>query len=206
MMPPGSRFLATRQSLVERLPNWDDRARWQEFFDTYWRLIYGVARKAGLSDAEAHDVVQETVLGVARNIARYDRQAGSFKSWLLQLTRWRIVDQIRKRSPAENQRPAADDSGRDTALIDRVPDEAAACLESVWDEEWRRSLLETALERLKRKVNARHFQVFDCAVAKRWPVARIATELRVSAAQVYLIKHRLAGMLKKEIAALEENR
>ena len=53
------RLDVTRESLVGRLVNLDDRARWQEFFDTYWRLIYSVARKAGLTDAEAQDVVQE---------------------------------------------------------------------------------------------------------------------------------------------------
>src|SRR5436309_7478286 len=86
----------TRLSLVERLANWDDRARWQEFFDTYWRLIYAVARRAGLQDSEAQDVVQETILAVARNITKYERAAGRFKPWLLQMTRWRIADQFRK--------------------------------------------------------------------------------------------------------------
>jgi len=52
--------------LLSRLKDWRDDASWQEFFDTYWRLIYGVARKAGLSDAEAQDIVQETVFSVVR--------------------------------------------------------------------------------------------------------------------------------------------
>src|SRR4029079_2682188 len=103
----GTRLQATRNSLIERLGNWEDRARWQEFFDTYWRLIYGVARKSGLSDAEAQDVVQDTVISVAKNITRYDKKAGSFKSCLLQLTRWRIIDQVRKRSPAGATRGGA---------------------------------------------------------------------------------------------------
>lgn len=204
MNPDGARMLATRQSLIERLPDWDDRARWQEFFDTYWRLIYGVARKAGLTDAEAHDVVQETVLGVAKNIGRYDRAAGSFKNWMLQLTRWRIVDQLRKRSPADDRQPFAD-PGRDTATIDRVPDAATADLDRAWDEEWKQSLLEAAVERVKRKVNPKHFQIFDCSVTKQWPTAKVAAELRVSVAQVYLVKHRIAGLLKREVAAIEQS-
>jgi RNA polymerase sigma-70 factor (ECF subfamily) len=195
-----SRLLATRNSLIDRLPNWDDRAKWQEFFDTYWRLIYGVARKSGLSDAEAHDVVQETVLSVARNISRYDRNAGSFKSWLMQLTRWRIVDQVRKRGPAVAQGMA---DGTQTATIDRIPDPAGRQLESLWDDEWRDSLFQTALERVKKKVNAKHFQVFDCAILKKWPATKIAKTLGVNVAQVYLIKHRIAGMLKREVLALE---
>jgi len=197
---PGSRLLATRNSMIERLGNWDDRVKWQEFFDTYWRLIYGVARKSGLSDAEAQDVVQETVLSVARNISKYDKNAGSFKSWLMQLTRWRIVDQVRKRGPAGQR--GFTDSAR-TATIDRIPDPAGRKLEELWDVEWKQSMLETALERVKRKVNAKHFQVFDCLVVKRWPVAKTANTLGVNVAQVYLIKHRIAGLLKREVAELE---
>ncbi len=60
--------LSTRWSLLTRLKNWDDQESWKEFFDTYWRLIYNVAIKAGLSDAEAQDVVQETVLTVAEKL------------------------------------------------------------------------------------------------------------------------------------------
>src|SRR6186713_2718988 len=118
----GPRLLATRRSLVERLTNWEDQRHWQEFFETYWRLIYGVARKSGLTDAEAQDVVQETVITVAKNITNYEREAGSFKGWLLHITRWRIADQFRKRAPAEKQQLKRDDSRRATATIDRVPD------------------------------------------------------------------------------------
>ena len=201
-----SRLLATRRSLVERLPDLDDRVKWQEFFDTYWRLIYGVARKAGLRDAEAHDVLQETVIGVAQNIGRYRREAGSFKAWLLQFTRWRIVDEFRKRSPADGPRSAKGGTRRGTGTIERVPDPASAVLDAVWDAEWERTMLAAAVERVKHKVSGKHFQIFDCVVVKQWPAAKVATALSVSVAQVYLVKHRIAGLLKKEIAALEKAR
>src|SRR5436190_12342935 len=55
-----SGLIATRRSLVERLADWGDQRRWQEFFDTYWKLIHSAARKSGLTDAEAQEVVQET--------------------------------------------------------------------------------------------------------------------------------------------------
>src|SRR3989442_10370158 len=96
--------LQTRWSLIGRLKDMDDQQSWQEFFDAYWKLIYSVALKAGLSDAEAQDVVQETVISVAKKMPEFnaDPAAGSFKSWLLTLTRWRIVDQARKRQAQAN--------------------------------------------------------------------------------------------------------
>src|SRR5438046_6721201 len=95
--PEREDLIPTRESLLSRLKDWEDRESWQDFFDTYWRLIYGIARKAGLSDAEAQDIVQETVISVARKIEgfKYDPAVCSFKSWMLQLTRWRIINQIR---------------------------------------------------------------------------------------------------------------
>src|SRR5215468_7208088 len=99
MKEPQDELLPTRASLLNRLKDWQDEVSWKAFFDTYWRLIYGVARKAGLSDAEAHDVVQETVISVARKIEGfvYDPAVCSFKTWMLQLTRWRIINQLNKR-------------------------------------------------------------------------------------------------------------
>ena len=40
-------LIATRTTLIDRLKNWQDQSSWQSFFDSYWRLIYGVARKSG---------------------------------------------------------------------------------------------------------------------------------------------------------------
>jgi RNA polymerase sigma-70 factor (ECF subfamily) len=199
-------LLATRLSLVERLTNWEDQAHWQEFFETYWRLIYSVARKSGLTDAEAQDVVQETVITVAKNITKYEREAGSFRGWLLHITRWRIADQFRKRAPATVQQKSRDGTrgSRATATIDRIPDQAD--IDSTWETEWQRHILQAALERLKRKVDAKHYQIFDCLVVKHWAAAKVASNLGVGIAQVYLVKHRLSALLKREVAALEKQR
>ena len=93
-------FIPTRYSLLSRLKNWDDQDSWKTFFDTYWRLIYSVALKSGLTEDEAQDVAQETIISVAKSIHKFkrNRELGSFKGWLRNLTRWRIADQLRKRT------------------------------------------------------------------------------------------------------------
>src|SRR5688572_20088733 len=97
---PPDDLLPTRNSLLVRLRNLDDQESWREFFETYWRLIYGVARKAGLPDADAQDVVQETVLTVVKTAPgfEYRPERCSFKSWLHLLTRRRIADRLRRQS------------------------------------------------------------------------------------------------------------
>src|ERR1041385_2699604 len=103
MPNPRQELIPTRWTLIQRLKRWDDQESWRDFFDTYWKLIYGTALKAGLPAVEAQEVVQETVIAVSRNIADFKAtpERGSFKGWLRQMTRWRITDQIRKRHPHE---------------------------------------------------------------------------------------------------------
>src|SRR4029077_12532341 len=88
-----------RQSLLSRLKDWDDNDSWKTFFETYWKLIYRAATRAGLTEVEAQDVVQETVICVSKSIKsfKYRSENGSFKGWLLRLTRWRINDQFKRR-------------------------------------------------------------------------------------------------------------
>jgi len=84
-----------------------------------------------------------------------------------------------------------------------IPD--AIDVAAVWQEEWERHVLDAALQRLKRRLDPRHYQIFDCVALKEWPAAKVARELGVNVARVYLVKHRAAAMLKKEIAAIQES-
>jgi RNA polymerase sigma factor (sigma-70 family) len=198
-----SGLIATRRSLVERLADWGDQRLWQEFFDTYWKLIHSAARKSGLTDAEAQEVVQETVITVAKNIdkLKYDPAIGSFKGWLLQITRWRIADQFRKREPGNAKRLGSTDD-RLTATIERVPDSQIVDLDEVWESSWKENLFEAAVARVKKKIEPKQFQIFDCYVRKEWPAQKVAERLGVNVGQVYLARHRVGALLKKEIKAL----
>lgn len=201
--------LKTRASLLERLRDWQDQASWEDFFDTYWKLIYGTARKAGLSDDEAQDAVQETMLSVSRRIPdfRYDALRGSFKAWLLRLTRWRIVDQFRKRGPAEayhGHHGSGSGDGATTELIESIPDPATLVSNEVWEDEWGKNLAEVARARVRARVDPQNYQLFDFYVRKEWPAKKVAERFGVSTSQVYLARHRISQMLTQEIARLEK--
>jgi RNA polymerase sigma-70 factor (ECF subfamily) len=199
-------LVGTRRSLVDCLADWGDQLRWQEFFDTYSKLIYSAARRSGLTDAEAQEVVQETVITVAKNIdkLKYDPAIGSFKGWLLQITRWRIADQFRKREPGHPKRPRSSDD-RATATIERVPDSRGIDLDEVWETEWKENLFQAAIARVKKQIEPKQFQIFDCYVRKEWPAQKVAERLGVNIGQVYLARHRVGGLLKKEVKALERS-
>ena len=193
MSEDAERFIPTRWSLLSRLKDWDDQDSWKDFFDTYWKLIYSVAIKAGLSDTEAQEVVQETVVTVAKKMKEFraDPAFGSFKGWLLHITEWRIADQLRKRQPAGRASAHRAEETATTSTVARIPDPAAFQLESLWNEEWEKNLIDAALEKVKRQVNAKQFQIFYLHVIKKGPAQKVARTLGVNVARVYLAKHRV---------------
>jgi len=201
--------IPTRPSLLERLKDREDQEGWQDFFETYRKLIYGVARKAGLTDPEAQEVLQDTVISVAKNLQdfTYDPAVCSFKTWMLRLTRWRIIDQLRKRR-SENEGPTCSPERQDnetatTATMDRIQEPAVSDLEALWNEEWEKALLDVALERVKRQVSPEQYQMFDLYALKELPVTKVASILGVSVPRVYVAKHRVAALVKQEVKALE---
>ncbi|MEY3393794.1 MAG: hypothetical protein RL346_30 [Verrucomicrobiota bacterium] len=199
-------YAKTRKSLIARLDDWEDQRTWDEFYQTYWRLIYAVAIKAGLRSEEAFDCVQETILSIAKQSKKklYDPEQGSFKTWLMNMTRWRINDQFRRRKKdtAMVEGEWADD--RKTAVIDRVEDPNGDVLERLWDVEWKKGIADAALARVKAQVSPKQYQIFDYYVIRQWDAGKVQDKLNVSMAQVYLAKHRVGAVLKKELAKLEE--
>jgi RNA polymerase sigma factor (sigma-70 family) len=199
-------LLPTRQSLLTRLRDWRDQTGWREFFDTYWRLIYAVARNAGLADAEAQDVVQSTFIYLARRMPnfRYDRSRGSFKSWLRVVTRSRIHAHWRKEKRAGQliRQPLPTGADDETDLLALQPDPAADALDEVWQREWEQNLIDRAFDRLRAKTSSQQLLIFRLATFGETPLRQIAAKLGVSLPQIYLARHRVGRLFKAEIARL----
>lgn len=198
-------FLPTRQSLLSRLKDWEDQEGWREFFETYWRLIYTVARRAGLSEAEAQDVVQETLLVVAKQMPgfRYDPARGSFKAWLHTVIRGRLSRHWRKLKAQPSG--GAIHANADPETTENAPDlPADSEFESTWQAEWEQNLLDTALRRVQAKVSPRQFLLFSLAVIKQVPISTIRERYEASLPQMYLAKHRVGRLLKQEMARLKQ--
>jgi RNA polymerase sigma factor (sigma-70 family) len=198
--------LATHASLLERLKHLEDQGGWQEFYTTYRKLIFSFALKHGLTGTEAEEVVQETVITVARNLPefRYDPERCSFKTWLFTLTLWRIQDQLRKRHPEETSMHRKPGDTDRTSTVERLPGPEGERLSALWEEEWKQDLFERALERVKAQLPEKPFQIFDLYALQGWPALEVARSLGVSLGRVYVTKHRIAALLKKETKRLQE--
>lgn len=202
----GSDSLPTRASLLSRLRDLGDSDSWRTFFDTYWRLLYNVARRSGLSDDAAQDVVQETVIAVARKMPdfHYDPAKGSFKQWLLLITRRRIHDHLRRRYRGL---PVAESDANETGLgPENVAGSAPAPdaqIDAAWEQEWRENVFQGALARVRRQANPKSYQVFDYCVLQDLPARQVAKMLGLNAAQVYLAKHRVSAAVKRAAKEFE---
>jgi RNA polymerase sigma-70 factor (ECF subfamily) len=199
---PSDDPFATRQSLLSRLKDLGDQDGWQEFFETYWRLIYAVARRAGLGDAEAQDVVQETMVVVAQQMPgfRYDPGRGSFKAWLHTVIRGRLSRHWRKarRFPSVDVVGGSEgDEREENAAVEAPPE-----FDALWQTEWEHNLLDSALRRVQTKVSPRQFLLFSLTVIKQVPLATIRERYDANVAQIYLARHRVGRLVKAEVARL----
>jgi len=194
--PEDAGSLITRASLLSRLQDWGNQEGWREFFLAYWRLIYNFARKAGLEDADAQDVVQETMLAVSKAMPgfRYDRSRGRFRTWLLTVVRTRMAnhwERVGRRQRLE------------TAVGHTPADDASSDLERSWEEEWNTRVVSSALERLRQRTQGRQFLFFDMVERQGVAVDKAAAATGFNVAHAYVIRHRLRRMLREEVKRLE---
>ena len=191
--------LPTRPSLVARLADASDDPAWRQFVDTYYDLIYRIARRSGLDDGAAREVTQDTCVTVAQAMPqfRYQPERCAFRSWLHTVTRRRVVDYLRR----QRRGPLAHAAALDADAQERIADDADPGAD--WDAAWREEALALALERTKAQVSPIHYQIFECSSVRGWRPAEVARTLDVGIAQVYLARHRVGKVVQAEIQKLE---
>ena len=180
----------TRRTLLERLRRTRvDEGSWYDFFDTYSRLIYSVARKSGLGHADAEDVVQATVLKVSRYIGRFevDPGRGRFRNWVCLITKQQIANHYRK---ARRLPPIEEPDPANVEALPEIEDPVDQW-ESLWDNEVLEHANDMALAQVKQRVSPKQYQVFHLYCVKGHDVKQITTMLGVSANEVYLAKNRV---------------
>ena len=198
--------LRTRDSLIGRLRDLDDAESWTDFHRTYERVVRGLARKRGLTEAEAEEVAQDVFKRIAETIHEFERssRSGSFRRWLYQLARWRSDDKIRERGrlPVEPLPEIADTDTGNAQAVERVaaPDDSVELLES----EARRQLIRAALDRIRRRVSARDLQIFQLLTLDEWSPAKVAQFFAISTTLVYVVRHRVGQQLRSELDAIRK--
>jgi RNA polymerase sigma-70 factor, ECF subfamily len=179
----------THITLLNRLSAGDDRSAWHDFVERYGDLIRGFARRAGCSDNDADDVLQDVLVALVSVMPnfRYDPAKGRFRGYLKT-----IVLRSLSKKRRQNDAPRSLEEGDDPVVDDGS--------ETDWELEWRQYHLRRAMETIDEE-----FSVQDRAAFQRYGVeGRAADEtartLGISVDQVYQAKSRILRRLGQIVA------
>jgi RNA polymerase sigma-70 factor (ECF subfamily) len=183
----------TPVTLLERLQQPANHEAWARFVRLYTPLLYSWARRAGLQEADAADLVQEVLLLLLKKLPEYRRQPGhGFRSWLrtVTLNKWR--DRRKSRANASSADATID---LDEA---EAPDNVAD-----WEEaEYRRELVRRALQLMQADFQPATWKAcWELVVAGR-SAADVATQLGLTPGAVYAAKFRVLARLRQDLDGL----
>jgi RNA polymerase sigma factor (sigma-70 family) len=186
----------TRPSLLVRLRDPMDERAWGEFVEIYGPLVRQLARRRGLQDADAADLVQEVFRAVAAAIERYDPDPakGSFRGWLSTIARNLIVNLL----DAQRRHPRGTGDTAVRQLLEEQP--APASEESaLFDAEHRRRLLHWAADRVRDEFSEAAWEAFWKTGVEGQSAEDAARALGLTVGTVYQYKSRVVARIRREI-------
>lgn len=178
-----------------------DSAAWARFCARYEPVLLAVARRSGLQESDARDVVQESLIAFLDSFrdGRYDGDRGRLQSWLAGIA----LNKIREfhRRPAARETQTLGIAGV-TTFLHRVPDDAEVM--DIFEEEWQRAVMTECLKTVRAEVDEQTFRAFELYGIQGLPAARVAEDLGMSRNAVYIAKNRVLARcraLRKEMVS-----
>ena len=192
-------FPETRISLILRLAHPEDVSAWQEFVDIYAPVIYGLALRKGIQPADAEDLTQETLFGIARAISRFrpDASRARFRTWLTRIARNLIADYFAGRVKRPISHTLSESWLRQAACHPECAD-----ADGEFEAETRRSLFRFAAHRIRQRVSASTWQAFEATTVHQRPADEVARELDMSLGNLYVARCRVLKLLRADVARL----
>ena len=191
----------TKTSLILRLPSADDAEAWREFVSIYEPFVYRFARRGGLQDADACELVQNVMLSVARAVGRWkpDHPRGRFRTWLFRIARNQLLDVL-----AKQQRTIAARGG--SGLLELLQtSKSAAAVEQTLRFEHRQTLFQWAADRVKSSVKDVTWKAFWMTAVEELAPEAVARELGLTAGAVYIARSRVLARLRDAVKQWEDN-
>ncbi len=189
----------THRSLLIRLGDPEDRDAWDRFVHIYGPLIYAYGRHRGLQDADASDLVQEVLGAVATAVDRfaYDPARGSFRGWLLTITRNEWIGLIQRRD-------------RQGAGVGGTTHQAVLNLQTIgnddeafWEREHRQIIYNWAADQVRHAFRPATWSAFERTAVEGQAVEAVALQLGMSVGAVYIAKSRILARLREVVATVE---
>lgn len=194
-------MIETNETLLQRLKGENAQDAWREFYEAYWGAIIRYARKLRLSEAQAQDVLQETMVALIRILPEfaYDRRRGRFRNFLLTIVHRKSLALLR--SSRRNSGQPWNESDCDDKVVS-MPFDPVGDLEA--KHRWREALCEEALSRLRADtlIDERTLAIFEAYVIERRSATEVAETFGVKENAVYQIKNRLVRRLQSEVTRM----
>lgn len=196
-------MITTSESLLGRLKALDRHDAWQEFYRLYWGAILRYARKLGLDEHGAQEVLQETMVALMRILPgfAYDRRKGRFRNFLLTIVHRKSLAALR-RTRRERDTRAPWEDGEDAQAVDEREENGGADIEA--RAAWREALVAEAVRELRADpaLEGHTFAVFEAYVLEKKSAAEVAAEFSLKPNAVYQIKDRLLRRIERRVAQL----
>lgn len=186
-------MLSTSLTLLTRLRSQADQVAWERFVDLYTPLLFAWARKAGMAESDAGDLVQDVFLKLTAELPRftYDSQRKNFRGWLKTIT----INACRDRQ----RRPLAVIG--DSALQNLADD---PLLEQLWEQEYQKQLVAQALRIMQTDFEPTTWKACWETTVNARPAKEVGAELGLSESAVFMAKSRVLRRLREELKELLE--
>jgi RNA polymerase sigma-70 factor, ECF subfamily len=187
----------TRDSLLLRVVDQRDFAAWDQFVRLYEPVVYGVARRNGLQDADAQDVAQQVMIAVSKALPTWERRDENtrFRNWLLRIARNATINML-TRQPIDRAVGGSDVVSAEVA-------EAKSELDSQIDYEYRRQLFRLAAEQVQTQSDAITWQAFSMTTIEGLSIQEAAVKLGRTEAVIYASRSRIMRRLRDAVSKLE---
>jgi RNA polymerase sigma-70 factor, ECF subfamily len=188
----------TRDSLLLRAANHCDFAAWEQFAKLYRPVVYGVARKNGLQDADAQDVAQQVMISVSKALPTWERRDENirFRHWLLRIARNATINMLTRRP--------MDRAVGGTGILEADIAESECHLDSQIDHEYRRQLFRLAAEQVQAQSDETTWQAFALTTIEGISIAEASRKLDRTEAVIYASRSRIMRRLRDAVKRLED--
>ncbi len=185
----------TPYTLLERVRRRQDSEAWRRLAALAAPFLFDIARRWGLQEADAADVVQEVFSVLVEKLPTFQYDpAHSFRSWLRTILLNRCRDRHRRQAAA-----AVEPAGR------HLPDVAGPDAADLFaDAEYRRALAVRALQLMQAEFAEPTWRACWEQVVHGRPAGEVARELGITVNSAYLARSRVLARLRQELAGLLE--
>ena len=190
----------TRESLLIRVRDLQDRDAWDQFVQIYRPVVYRLARNRGLQDADAQDLAQKVLMSVAKSIPDWKRTEpnAKFRHWLKRVAKNATLNTL-TRHPKDQAC-----GGSSAAKRMQLPAASELTTDEEVDLEYRRQVYRRAAQIVRQRADEVTWQAFSMTMIEGIPVSEAAQKLDRSEGTVYAARSRIVKRLRDVVSELED--